>query len=275
MFTEAPGFGPAPLSGVIHTFWSSCIFHDFGIGALVNYLNSVSEGHVLFISSRSRVYCLKDGDPVGLSASRSVGFPKWTVLIGGTGFDTIHSIPDPTLGLNHPIDTYQALLIEPAAAVAATSALTAAASAATPSKPTSAESVSTAPSASGTSALAAAATGTSAVAPSSPSSAAAAIAAAAATATSPAAAAGKALCHPHTRAGAKAWCLLIHAEVFLFSSARCHPLVLVVPHSQHLSHWRCGYLTENIRLIQTGPYSWSPPPPSPPTLLSPPPPPPR
>ena len=33
-------------------------------------------------------------------ASRSVGFPKWTVLIGRTGFDTIPWIPDPTLSLN-------------------------------------------------------------------------------------------------------------------------------------------------------------------------------
>ena len=42
---------------------------------------------------KSRVYLLKDRDPVGLSASRSVGFSKWTVLIlmigiGRTLFDT-------------------------------------------------------------------------------------------------------------------------------------------------------------------------------------------
>jgi len=49
--------------------------------------------------SKSRVYSLKDRDPVGLSASRSVGLSKWTVLIGRTGFDTISSIPDPTLSL--------------------------------------------------------------------------------------------------------------------------------------------------------------------------------
>ena len=36
----------------------------------------------------SRVYLLKDRDPVALSASRSAGFPKCTVLIGRTGFDT-------------------------------------------------------------------------------------------------------------------------------------------------------------------------------------------
>ena len=28
------------------------------------------------------------------------GFSKWTVLIGRTGFDTIPSIPDPTLSLS-------------------------------------------------------------------------------------------------------------------------------------------------------------------------------
>jgi hypothetical protein len=31
-----------------------------------------------------------------------VGFSKWTVLIGRMGFDTIPSIPDPTLSLNVP-----------------------------------------------------------------------------------------------------------------------------------------------------------------------------
>ena len=62
-------------------------------------LNSVSEGHVLFISSRSRVY----RDPVGQSASRSVGFSKSTVVIGRTGLVTISSLPDPTLSLNTPV----------------------------------------------------------------------------------------------------------------------------------------------------------------------------
>jgi len=51
------------------------------------------------MSSNPRVYLLKDGYPVGQSASRSVGFSKWTVLIGRTGFGTIPSIPDPTLSL--------------------------------------------------------------------------------------------------------------------------------------------------------------------------------
>jgi hypothetical protein len=51
------------------------------------------------ISSESMVYLLKDRDQVGQSASRSVGFSKWTVLIGRTGFDTISSIPDPTPSL--------------------------------------------------------------------------------------------------------------------------------------------------------------------------------
>ena len=52
------------------------------------------------ISSKSRVYSLKDCDPFGLSVSRSVGFPKMTVLIGRTGFDTMYSIPDPTLSFS-------------------------------------------------------------------------------------------------------------------------------------------------------------------------------
>ena len=55
----------------------------------------------MLIYSKSRVYLLKDGDPVGLSASRSAGFPNWTVLIGRTGFDDISSLPDPTLSLMH------------------------------------------------------------------------------------------------------------------------------------------------------------------------------
>ena len=37
-------------------------------------LNSVSEGHVPLISSKRRIYLLKDGDLVGLLASRSAGF---------------------------------------------------------------------------------------------------------------------------------------------------------------------------------------------------------
>ena len=41
-----------------------------------------------------------DRDPVGLSAGRSVGFWKWTVLIGRKGFNTRYSIPDPTLSLS-------------------------------------------------------------------------------------------------------------------------------------------------------------------------------
>jgi len=69
--------------------------HHFPSGAL----NSVSAFLGTLISSKSRVYSLKDRDQVGQSASRSVGFSKWTVLIGRTGFDTIPSIPDPTLSL--------------------------------------------------------------------------------------------------------------------------------------------------------------------------------
>jgi hypothetical protein len=60
----------------------------------------VSEGLVALISSKPRVDLLKDCDPVELSGSSLVGVPKWTVLIGRTGFDTMYSIPDPTLGLN-------------------------------------------------------------------------------------------------------------------------------------------------------------------------------
>ena len=54
---------------------------------------------VPLISSKSRVYLLQDREPVVLSASRSVGFSKWTVLIGRMGFNIIPSIPDPTLSL--------------------------------------------------------------------------------------------------------------------------------------------------------------------------------
>jgi len=64
-----------------------------------SHLNSVSGFPGTLRSSKSRVYLLKDRDPVGLPASRSVGFSKWTVLIGRTGFDTITSVPDQTLNL--------------------------------------------------------------------------------------------------------------------------------------------------------------------------------
>ena len=63
-------------------------------------LNSVSEGPVPPISSKSRVFLLKDCDPVGLSASRSVGFSIWTVLIGRTVFNTMLTVPDPTLSIS-------------------------------------------------------------------------------------------------------------------------------------------------------------------------------
>ena len=52
------------------------------------YLNSVLAFLGTLISSKSRVYLLTDRDQVGQSASRSVGFSKWTVLIGRSGFDT-------------------------------------------------------------------------------------------------------------------------------------------------------------------------------------------
>jgi hypothetical protein len=43
------------------------------------------------------VNLLKDRHPVGLLASRWVGFSIWTVLMGRTGFNTMLSVPDPTL----------------------------------------------------------------------------------------------------------------------------------------------------------------------------------
>ena len=64
------------------------------------FLNSVSAFTGTLISTKPRVYLLKDRDPVGQSASRSVGFSKYKVLIGRTTSDTIYSIPDPTLSLN-------------------------------------------------------------------------------------------------------------------------------------------------------------------------------
>jgi len=70
-----------------------------GFGTPSARLNSVSALPVTLISLKSRVYLLKDRDLVGLSVSRSVEFSKWAVLIGRTGFDTIPSIPDPTLSL--------------------------------------------------------------------------------------------------------------------------------------------------------------------------------
>jgi len=66
-------------------------------------LNSVSAFQGTLVSSKSRVYLLMDRDPVGQSASRSVGFSKWTVLIGRTGFDAISSVPDPTLSLTQKL----------------------------------------------------------------------------------------------------------------------------------------------------------------------------
>jgi hypothetical protein len=61
---------------------------------------SVSGRPVSLISSTSRVYLLKDRDPVGLRAARSAVFPKWTILIARAGFDAISSIPDLTLSLS-------------------------------------------------------------------------------------------------------------------------------------------------------------------------------
>ena len=61
------------------------------------------------VSSKSRVYLLKDGDPVGCSARRSVGLSKRTVHIGRTGFNTISSLPDPTQSLNSVSGTLECL----------------------------------------------------------------------------------------------------------------------------------------------------------------------
>jgi len=56
---------------------------------------------VALISLKPRVYILKNHDPVGLSPIRSAGILLWSVLIGRTEFDTITSIPDPTLNFKH------------------------------------------------------------------------------------------------------------------------------------------------------------------------------
>ena len=64
--------------------------HDIQLTLKLGFLNSVSGRPVALISSKSRVYLLKDDNPVGLVASRSVGFSKRTVLIGRYHtFDTI------------------------------------------------------------------------------------------------------------------------------------------------------------------------------------------
>jgi hypothetical protein len=47
--------------------------HRLAFKSTTKGLNSVSEGHVLFISSRSGVDLLKDHEPIGLSARLSVG----------------------------------------------------------------------------------------------------------------------------------------------------------------------------------------------------------
>ena len=42
-----------------------------------------------------------------------MGFPKWNVLIGRAGFDTIPSIPDPTLSLTSVPMTWRAISARP------------------------------------------------------------------------------------------------------------------------------------------------------------------
>jgi hypothetical protein len=61
------------------------------------FLNSVSGRLVALISLKPRVYLLKNHDPVGPSASRSAGFPLWSVLFGRTDFHAMTSIPELTL----------------------------------------------------------------------------------------------------------------------------------------------------------------------------------
>jgi len=56
------------------------------------------------------VCLIKDRDLVGLSASRSPGFSKLTILIGCTGFDTTSSIRDPTLSLSGEFEKWLALV---------------------------------------------------------------------------------------------------------------------------------------------------------------------
>ena len=62
-------------------------------------LNSVSGRLVTLNLSKSRVYLLRDREPVGLSEIRSAGIAIRTGLIGRTDFDTTTSIPNPTLSL--------------------------------------------------------------------------------------------------------------------------------------------------------------------------------
>ena len=66
----------------------NCLRPSVGVGS-----------QVTLISSKSRVYLLKDRDPVGLSDTWSAGVLFRTFLIGRTGFDTIPSIPNQTLSL--------------------------------------------------------------------------------------------------------------------------------------------------------------------------------
>jgi len=74
-------------------------WHQVGWCKLKHVSNSVLACPVRFISSKSRVHLSKDRDQVGLSAGRLVGFMKCTVLIGRAGFDTMPSIPNPTVCL--------------------------------------------------------------------------------------------------------------------------------------------------------------------------------
>jgi hypothetical protein len=98
------GGGGGATFDISHVYRASTMYRPiFGDAAVGNkaggFLNSVSGLLVTLRSSKSRVYLLKDRDPVGPSASRSIGISKWTVLIGRTGFDTVSSITNLTLSL--------------------------------------------------------------------------------------------------------------------------------------------------------------------------------
>jgi len=89
--------GTSSLFGSTYTVFDNLILQVPLNTSKMLMLNSVSDP---LISLTSRVCLLKDRNPVGPWASRSVGSWKQTVLIGLAGFDTIPSIPNPTLCLS-------------------------------------------------------------------------------------------------------------------------------------------------------------------------------
>ena len=57
------------------------------------YLKSVSGRLVTFVSSKTRVYVLRDRNPIGLSEIRSAGISIRTILIGRTdSYQTRHRV---------------------------------------------------------------------------------------------------------------------------------------------------------------------------------------